>query len=79
MVLAKFTSFRLLEKEIVLHSEFQIPVRLVPVKANYKYALLSKSKGVTYEDLEEFRLRGVGGHVNRCLLIGKEDIAGKSE
>ncbi|CAB4005379.1 Hypothetical predicted protein, partial [Paramuricea clavata] len=60
------------DRHLLVHGQFNVPLRLAHRKCGYKYVLLNKKKKPIYEELVEYQSwRGI---VNRCLVMEREYI-----
>ncbi|CAB4014622.1 Hypothetical predicted protein, partial [Paramuricea clavata] len=62
------------DKQLVLHGELKVPLRLASFGWGYKYVLMNKKNKPSYEVLVEFKW-WASGIMNRCLVIGKDYTA----
>ena len=70
--------FRYFDKQLSVHGELSVPLRLASIKAGYKYVLLNKKDDAVYEELVGYQSM-IGGHVNRCLVLEEENVTENSK
>ena len=77
-ILLFFCIYRNIDGHFRLRGVIKVPVELVNQRCAYKYVLVNKDMGGTYEKLVEFKSHDKV-NMNRCLFIGQENAVENSK